>query len=171
MSTSSPAAATDGLRPVTDADASGLVELIGAAYAEHPGCVLDLPGVDDDLVAPATTAVERGGVWWVLDASTDVDRRLDATVGCGPVRAGTAELKRLYVAAAARGRGLGAALVRAVEQHARQHGAHTVELWSDTRFARAHRLYGRLGYAATGRTRQLHDPSDTTELEFLRTLH
>ncbi|MGZ4666298.1 MAG: hypothetical protein ACXV5Q_15030, partial [Frankiaceae bacterium] len=38
------------------------------------------------------------------------------------------------------------------------------------RFADAHRLYERLGYARSGRSRELHDLSDTTELEFVATL-
>jgi hypothetical protein len=41
-----------------------------------------------------------------------------------------------------------------------------MELWSDTRFLDAHRLYERLGYRRTGRTRELHDLSDTVEYEF-----
>jgi hypothetical protein len=49
------------LRPVEDGDRDALIALIGAAYDEHPGCVLDLPGVDADLCAPATTAAARGG--------------------------------------------------------------------------------------------------------------
>ena len=162
--------APPGLRGVVDADTDGLVTLIGAAYAEHPGCVLDLPGVDADLRAPARTVAERGGVWWVLDAATGDDRALDATVGCGPVVDGTAELKRLYVAAPARGRGLGSALVAAVEHHAATRGAQAVELWSDTRFTAAHRRYTALGYHRTGEARALHDPSDTTEWRFVRQL-
>ncbi|MGZ4618494.1 MAG: hypothetical protein ACXV3F_07160 [Frankiaceae bacterium] len=45
-----------------------------------------------------------------------------------------------------------------------------VELWSDTRFANAHRLYERLGYVRTGRRRELHDLSRSTESEFVTTL-
>lgn len=156
-----------GLRPVTDADADGLIELIAAAYAEHPGCVLDLPGIDADLAAPATAAARTGSRWWVVED----DGRIVAGIGAGPLSPdGLVELKRLYVAKSHRRRGVAAALVGLVEQRARDVGARAVELWSDTRFADAHRLYGRLGYIATGEQRDLHDPSHTTEQRFVRGL-
>ena len=159
--------APSGARPVRDDDAAALIALVGAAFAEHPGCVLDLAGIDADLVAPATSAVAAAGAWWVLPGDAG---DLDATIGCGPVVDGTAELKRLYVAARARRRGLASALVRTVEAHAAAHGATRIELWSDTRFTDAHALYGRLGYLPTGEDRDLHDPSSTTEWRFVRDL-
>jgi GNAT superfamily N-acetyltransferase len=152
-----------GLRRAVDADADAVTDLVAAAYAEHPGCVLDLPGVDDDLPAPGTTAARRGSPWWVVER----DGRVVATVGAGPLaRDGSVELKRLYLAADVRGRGLASALVDLVERHAAGLGAGRVVLWSDTRFADAHRRYRALGYEATGDTRDLHDPSDTTEYRF-----
>lgn len=154
------AAAT--FRPVVDDDAAGVIALIGAAYDEHPGCVLDLPGVDADLVAPATSAVERGVAWWVV-----VDGGIVASVAHGPVRDdGTVELKRLYVAASHRRRGLAEALTRAVAERARVLGAVALEAWSDTRFVDAHRLYERLGFARSPVTRDLDDPSCTCEAHF-----
>jgi GNAT superfamily N-acetyltransferase len=163
-----PVSSTDAsarLRPVDDVDAAGLTRLVGDAFAEHPGCVLDLDGLDADLLAPATAAARAGARWWVLDGPGP---GLAATVGAGAPHGDTVELKRLYVAAAARGRGVGAELVRHVERHAAGLGLRSVQLWSDTRFTDAHRLYRRLGYTGTGRTRDLHDPSATTERHFLR---
>jgi putative acetyltransferase len=159
--------AITGLRPIRDEDAPAVIELVEAAYAEHPGCVLDLPGVDADLGAPATVAAGRGSPWWVVEDAG----RVIATIGAGAPRDdGGLELKRLYLAADARGRGLATALVRHVEAHARQVGARYVDLWSDTRFTRAHHRYEQLGYTRTGETRELHDPSDTTEYRFVREL-
>jgi putative acetyltransferase len=80
------------------------------------------------------------------------------------------ELKRLYGAAEVRRHGLGAALVARVETWTRAHGADAIVLWSDTRFTGAHRLYERLGYERTGQQRELHDPSDTVEDQFVRLL-
>ncbi|MTV24318.1 GNAT family N-acetyltransferase [Nitriliruptoraceae bacterium ZYF776] len=154
-----------GLRRVTDADADGLIALVGAAYDEYPGCVLDLPGIDDDLPIPGTTAGRRGSAWWVVER----DGRIVGSIGCGPVDAdGQVELKRLYLDAAVRGQGLASRLVRLVEGHAAGLGARAVSLWSDTRFAAAHGRYAALGYARTGASRELHDPSDTTEWHFVR---
>ncbi len=156
-----------GLRDVRDTDAAGLVALVGAAYAEHPGCVLDLPGVDDDLPEPAVAAARRGGRWWVLPAGG----RIVASIGTGPRRDdGHLELKRLYLDVASRGRGLASRAIGLVEAHAAGLGAHAVDLWSDSRFLDAHRRYAALGYRDTGERRQLHDPSDTTEHRFVKAL-
>lgn len=150
-------------REVRDADADDLAALVGAAYAEYPGCVLDLPGVDADLTAPASAAARTGGRWWVVIR----DERAVATIGAGPRREdGSVELKRLYLDASLRGQGLATRLVRSIEAHAAGLGATQVELWSDTRFTPAHHRYQRLGYTRATETRQLHDPSDTTEYRF-----
>jgi hypothetical protein len=61
-------------------------------------------------------------------------------------------------------------LVRRVEEHAAVLGATRVVLWSDTRFTAAHHRYEQLGYVPTGETRELHDPSETTEYRFDREL-
>ena len=162
-------ATIDGLpvRALRPEDADAVIALIAAAYAEYPGCVMDLPGVDDDLPELADRLAAAGGRGWVV---TD-DDHVVACVGVVPTGDRAAELKRLYVASSHRRRGIGRALVEAVEQHAATAwGTTRVQLWSDTRFGDAHRLYERAGYRATGRTRQLHDPSDTTEREFVHDL-
>ncbi len=181
----------DGLpvREMRGSDADAVITLVAGAYAEYPGCVLDLPGVDADLPELADRLRAAGGRGWVVTdddlvvacvglAPVDrpaVERRAAHTSGDTDPRDGDRgtriELKRLYVAASHRRRGVGRALVELVEHHAvRDHDAVAVELWSDTRFVDAHRLYEACGYVPTGRTRRLHDPSDTTEYEFVRPL-
>jgi putative acetyltransferase len=71
-------------------------------------------------------------------------------VGCGAVRRlddTTAELKRMYVVPSFRGRGIGRALVDALEREARQLGATKVVLETGTRLPAAVRLYEGMGYA------------------------
>jgi RimJ/RimL family protein N-acetyltransferase len=156
-----------GLRAARDADAEALVGLIGAAYAEYPGCVLDLDGVDADLQAPGSEAARRDGPWWVVERHG----RLVGSVGAGPLRPdGHVELKRLYLDAEARGQGLATALVGLVLRHAAALGARHVDLWSDTRFVAAHERYVQLGFRRTGEERDLDDPSHTTEYRFVREL-
>jgi putative acetyltransferase len=156
------------VRPVVDADADGLIALIGAAYAEHPGCVLDLPGVDADLVAPASSARVRDVAWWVV-VEDDV---VVASVAHGPLvavegrDAPEMELKRLYVARSHRRRGLASALVASVVERADERGAAALFAWSDTRFVDAHRMYERLGFVRSAFTRDLDDPSCTCEAHF-----
>lgn len=70
-------------------------------------------------------------------------------VGCGAVRrfdASTAELKRMYVATPFRGRGIGRAIVAALEDLARQLGASRVVLETGTRLPVAIGLYRSMGY-------------------------
>lgn len=156
-------------RTVRPDDSHALIALIGGVYAEYPGCVLDLPGVDADLPRMRDAIDGSGGEFWVVER----DGEIVACAGWAPHlvdgRAG-GELKRLYVRSDQRGSGLGRWLVERVEAAARADGAEVVELWSDTRFLDAHRLYTRLGYEPTGETRELHDPSETTEYRFVRTL-
>jgi GNAT superfamily N-acetyltransferase len=153
-------------RPARDADSAGLIALIGGCWAEYPGCVLDVDGEEPWLRAPATAYAGKGGELWVVELAGE----LVASVGLVPAGAGQVELKSLYVAKPGRRQGLGAELVGVVETAARQRGVGTVRLWSDTQFGDAHRLYRRLGYRRTGRTRDLHDRSNTTEYEFVRRL-
>ena len=74
----------------------------------------------------------------------------DAGVGCGAVRrldAETAELKRMYVDPSVRGRGIGRALVAALESEARLLGVTKVVLETGTRLIPAIKLYEAMGYA------------------------
>lgn len=139
-----------GLRAVRDDDAAAVQALIGGCWAEYPGCVLDIDGEEPWMRAPATGF---GGSLWVLGGALSVQ-------ACVGVRG--EELKSLYVVASARGRGWGRVLVRLAER------AGARRLWTDSRFTDAHRLYARLGWGRTGATRELHDLSATTELEFVR---
>ncbi len=162
-------AGLDG-RPMTDADAPAIISLVEAAYREHPGCVLDLPGADADLPTLASRLAEAGGRGWVVEDAGEVV----GCVGLVPSRLDghpAAELKRLYVAPSHRQRGIGTNLVRLVEEVAwTDHGATAVELWTDTRFTDAHHLYEACGYVRQPETRELHDPSETTEYRYLHVL-
>lgn len=73
----------------------------------------------------------------------------NVAVGCGAVRRrddSTAELKRMYVDPAVRGRGIGRDLVSALEREARLLGATRVVLETGTLLARAIHLYEASGY-------------------------
>ena len=70
-------------------------------------------------------------------------------VGCGAVRlidSTTGELKRMYIAASKRGRGLGRLLIRALEQEAGNLGARRLILETGIRQAAAIALYRRTGF-------------------------
>jgi len=153
------------IRPVADSDAAALIELIEACWAVYPGCVLDVDGEETWLRAPATSYAGWQGAMWVAT----LDDVVVACVGMKPHSDHT-ELKSLYVASAARRRGLGERLSRLVEDEARRLGHRRMELWTDTRFADAHRLYERLGYLRLPDARHLHDLSGSTEYHYEKDL-
>lgn len=155
-----------GLREAVDGDSWALIALIGACWAEYPGCVMDIAGEYPELLAPASSFQKTGGKMWALPEGPWVS----ACVGLVPGPGRLVELIRLYVAPHRRREGVGTALVELIEHQARVGGAIGIELWSDTRFDDAHRLYQRLGYTPTGATRDLHDLSHSTEYAFYKPL-
>lgn len=172
-------------RPARDDDRDGLIQLIGKTYAEYPGCVLDVEREEPDLLGIASAYARYGGAFWVItapapeaapamaEASATAAGVIVACVGWLPSsraeRSGWVELRKLYVARDYRRRGLASALVGRVESAARERGAPGVELWSDTRFLDAHRLYARHGYRQ-GAQRELFDVSRSVEYHFEKRL-
>lgn len=104
----------------------------GQSPAEHVHA-LDLDGLCDPSVSFFTA------------------RRDGELLGVGALKLlepGRAELKSMHTAAAARGRGVGRALVEHLTDHARQLGCHWLGLETGTgeAFAPAHRLYAAAGF-------------------------
>jgi putative acetyltransferase len=76
----------------------------------------------------------------------------DVAVGCGAVRfldAETAEVKRMYVAPSARGRGVGRQLLDELEMFARGRGAHRLVLETGPLQIEALAMYERAGFGST----------------------
>lgn len=151
------------VRPGHDNDSWELIALISACWSEYPGCVMDVHGECPDLLAPATVAEREGGAFWV---ATDPCGTVVATVGWRPLRPGTIELKRLYVARRCRREGLASRLMDLAEAEAVGAGATSMELWTDTRFIGAHVFYKGRGYTIAGPDRELRDLSRTREHHF-----
>lgn len=73
-------------------------------------------------------------------------------VGCGAVRFiedGVAEVKRMYVAPAARGTGVGRGIMQALETFARSRGAQRLVLETGPKQLEAIALYERFGFSRT----------------------
>ncbi len=154
------------IRPVRDKDADGLIRLIDVCWSAYEGCVLDVDAEEPQLRAMRSHFDTLGGEYWVVEgAGGDIA----AAGGWAPATnpAGI-ELHKLYVLAELRRRGVARRLVRMAETAAGRRGSRFVELWSDTRFLEAHAFYEALGYRRTGRTRELHDLSNTTEFHFVK---
>ena len=149
--------------PATASDVPGVVALIGRVYAEYD-FVYD-PAVEvPDLLAFARHYEPPRGAFFVVRH----EGRIAGSVGVEALDARSAELHRLYLDAALRGRGTGRALVEAVLDWCRARRVDRLVLWSDTRFDRAHRLYERMGFRRTGERALPGDVNQTREYGFER---
>ena len=152
------------IRDGRDDDSASLIALIGAIYAEYPGCILDVEREEPMLLAPATCLAAEGGRFWVAEDAHGI-------IGCAGFKrhADHAELVKLYVAKRERGRGLATRLVATVESAVSLAFAR-VELWTDARFLDAHRLYERLSFRRSPGSRTLDDLSHSTEYHYSKAL-
>ena len=145
--------------------AADVIELIHRVFDEY-GFIWDPEEEFWDLLTEAPAFPYRppiGAIWVIRDAGGVVVGSIAAQRVDGP----TVELHRLYLDAHLRGQGLGRRLFERAVDWARAHGAWRIELWSDTRFADAHRLYERLGCAKTD-SRELDDVNNTVEYKYER---
>jgi len=155
------------IRPLTDADADGLVALISGCFAEYEGTYIDLDDLDSDLLAYESNLKSQDGHGFV---AVDEAGIVHGSVACAPSGEATFELKRLYLSSTLRGTGIALKLLRTVEDIARAAGAARMDAWSDTRFTRAHRFYEREGYVKGPHTRELNDISNSVEFYFIKGL-
>lgn len=76
---------------------------------------------------------------------------------------GTLEISKVYVARAARRRGVARGLFARARALAEGRGAPLIHLWTDTRFVDAHRFYETLGFVRGAGARDFGDLSATQE--------
>ncbi len=154
------------LRPGRDGDAAGFIAVVSGCWAEYPGCVVDIDGEAPELHALASHCAKRGGQVWAAEADGGV-----VGLVCTYPRAGGAwEIGKMYVAKPYRGSGVARQLVETAEAYARGHGAARTQLWSDTRFDRAHRFYEKCSYVRSGPLRAVQDKSNTIEFAYAKPL-
>ncbi|HEU4367531.1 MAG TPA: GNAT family N-acetyltransferase [Methylomirabilota bacterium] len=152
------------IAPATRADAPGVIDLIGRVFVEY-GWIWD-PAIEvPDLLRWTAYEPPRGAFWVIRQGE-----RVVGSAGVDRVDARTAELHRLYLDPAVRGRGLGDALVETVVAWCRERAVARLVLWSDTRFAHAHRLYVRHGFRQAGERVLPEDANQTREYHFERTV-
>lgn len=152
------------IRDAHDDDGDALLLVLGAVFAEYPGCLMER-GEYPELSYPRSSFTRAGGRLWVVED----ERGVAGCVGIGaPHGDGLAELKKLYLLPRLRGTGLGKALVARVEDEARKQGASGTHLWSDTRFKTAHAVYERCGYTRSPGVRALGDISQSLEYHYAK---
>jgi GNAT superfamily N-acetyltransferase len=144
------------VRSASAADGEAVTAVVRSVYQEY-GFTFDEGGYHADL-----RDVERHyDRFWVAEDA-------DAVIGCAGLDLSAARvggldgcdcsLERLYVLSSARGQGAGSALLGAVLEAARAAGRRRLAIWSDKRFADAHRLYERFGAQVVAE--RVHDDPD-----------
>ena len=154
------------LRPACDADAQELFGLLALCFADYPGCFVDPHDDLKDLLRPGQSFPPPGGFFVIEDGRG----RIGACAALDFPEQGVAELHRVYVRPDLQRRGLGRRLSEAMLARAAAAGATRMILYSDTRFAGAHAMYQRLGFARVGGARALGDISGSREYRFERAL-
>lgn len=129
-------------RPARTADANALRGLIFGILREY-GLQPSPDGTDADLADVEVGFAQQGGWFEVL---LDAEQTIVGSVGLFPLRPGTLELRKMYLAAPHRGRGLGRALLDRALTEARRRGAVRVTLETATVLKEALALYERAGF-------------------------
>ena len=150
------------IRPIRPGDDAAVAALVRDSLAAHG---LDVPGT-----AYFDPELDRLSSYYARDPQrrayfVAVDGQGEVVGGAGlaefPAVDGCAEVQKLYVAPAARRRGVGSALMRAVEDRARTLGYRTLYLETHSRLEAAVRLYEALGYSRADRAGTTpHDAMD-----------
>ena len=135
------------VRPARAEELDAVGKLTVAAY------VADGMDLGDSYIKVLADAARRARDADLLVAVDADDRLLGTVTVCEPgtpwaevSRPGELEFRMLAVTPAARGRGIGEGLTRAVVDRARERGVHQVVLCSSDYMDVAHRLYRRLGF-------------------------
>ncbi len=165
-----------GVRLATRADSAAAVAVVKAVFDEF-GFTWEAGGYHADLYDLGAGYLAIGNAFFVSEwegrvvgtAALKLFPPVSGPSGSltevgGGLRIAGADcsLDRLYVHPSARRHGIGAALSVAVIEGARDRSRRLMEIWSDKRFADAHRLYGRLGAQTVGE-RILDDPDQSPE--------
>lgn len=91
-------------------------------------------------------------------------------MGYLPSKTNEIEIHKLYIDQKFRRKGLAKYLVKKVENIAVRENKSKVFLWTDTRFKEAHKMYLKMDYEKSKKTRRLYDISDTVEYNFVKHL-
>lgn len=130
------------LRAATPDDREAVEALVFGVLAEY-GLRGDPTGTDRDLADLAGNYQRSGGAFEVL---VDAEGRIVGSVGLVPLSATTCELRKMYLAAAERGRGQGRRLLSHALERAKQLGFRRVELETASVLREAIALYVAYGF-------------------------
>lgn len=134
------------LRPATTADAPVLAATIAAAFEQYRGKLVPESGAFRETAEAIATELQKG-------AGAIIAQRNGVILGCvmTKLEEGDLYLGRLSVLPTARGKGLAARLVEAVEDDARRRGLTGVRLGVRVVLTGNQRLFQSLGYREISR--------------------
>lgn len=156
------------VRPARDEDGDPVGWLIARCWADYPGSYFDRHGEMAMLDRFASTYEAAEGQAWVVVEGERV-------VGCAAVApagdvGGAWELTKVYVDPTMRRAGVARLLCQTAQEFALARDGKLIILWTDTRFAAAHRFYEAQGFKPDGRTRALDDLSNSVEFYYAKRL-
>lgn len=148
------------IRPATKDDIPRLIDIIHETIESY-GYIFELEfELPDFLDYDGFYGAGKGELYVIEDGGQ--------IVGCGALKLNgeIPYLSRIYVDERFRGKGYGKAVVLRLMHRNVELGNSELELWSDTLFRTAHKLYERLGYRFTGRVRPLGDVNNCFEYHY-----
>lgn len=149
------------LRPAQKEDIPSLLAIIGEVFQEYNFVY----NAFDEL--PDFFDFEQ--IYLHTDNQLFVITEAERVVACGGLKFDeekSPNLTRIYVSVHARKRGYGIWMVTHICNLIRDMGFPEANLWTDTRFTKAHALYEKLGFKKTGNRRPLHDVNHSFEIEY-----
>ena len=150
------------IQPATQNDQASIIAVIQSVFDEY-SFILDLENEMADLVDLERNYDFVKGAFFVCT----IDGQVVGTIGVKiePENKEQSEIYRLYLLSEFRGKSIGYKLLDKACEWAEWTGIKRVELWSDTGFTAAHRLYTRYGFTR-GPERQLTDINNSREYNF-----
>ncbi len=148
------------IRPARKDDIDRLIEIIRDTIHSY-GYIFELEFELPDFLDYDNYYGKGRGELYVLEESGVV-------AGCGALKLDGAipYLSRIYVDERYRGHGYGKAIVQFLMKRNVELGNDALELWTDTLFRTAHKMYEKLGFTYTGRVRPLGDINNCFEYHY-----
>ena len=154
------------LRLARNKDGNQIINLIKRCFKDYKNCYLDVDNDSPELRDVYSYFKNKKGKFWVY-----VDKnKIIGCMGYLPYKKNEIEIHKLYIDQKCRRKGLAKLLVRKVENIAVRENKSKVILWTDTRFKEAHKMYLKMDYEKSKKTRRLYDISDTVEYNFIKNL-
>ncbi|HUY92121.1 MAG TPA: GNAT family N-acetyltransferase [Pirellulales bacterium] len=130
------------IRPATNGDAPAVRRLVFTILCDH-GLAPDPASTDADLDDLEANYHRRRGSFDVL---VDRDGQIIGSVGISPIDDKRCELRKMYLASACRGQGLGKRLLEQALDRARKLGFRRIELETAATLVAAVKLYESFGF-------------------------